>query len=450
MNILESIGKAIGIESLQKVVPSLKKAYEIATQNKDKGFFDKIRLFYDTYAEEMSKLDKDKKGIAADTQDKVQNILQGAVTLGKGNVVDQMKMRLNGRQKEMAYLIENLFTKRLKAFDRNLSDGAIRGIVAAALINANQESQFNPNATGDSGRGIGLFQVHPWGGGVAYRKVPENNINLILDKEVCTGRGKTLIARAKAGADVAELTALFSKYIERPGDEKGEMEKRANIARNVFRGGVTPEPRAVAAAPSEGSGKMLSLNIPNGVCKLKNNQDAWFFGSSSVVNSAQNLAGNFGYLGVTGINPRNFLKNLKSDWLEQIEKFDIRPRSIVLTGMGQNAIHRASNVASALSEYKQISNLLKQKFPGVSVKVVTVNPGTPDDKNVGVARAEFNRKLRQEYGSDCIDVASGLTEENGTVTKREYAGGDRIHLNSSGKKIWNRIVTDALSGRQSA
>ncbi|MDP2643166.1 MAG: phage tail tip lysozyme [Candidatus Peregrinibacteria bacterium] len=461
MNILESIGKALGIESLQNVVPSLKKAYELATQNGDKGFFEKISLFYTAYTEEMEKLDGEKKGITADTQDKVQATLRGAITLGEGNVVDQMKMRLNGRQKEMAYLIENLFTKRLKQFDRDLSDGAIRGIVGAALINANQESRFNPNATGDGGRGIGLFQVHPWGGSVAYRKVPENNINLILDKEVCTGRGKTLIRRAKAGADVAELTALFSKYIERPGDEKGEMEKRANVARNVFRGGIAPEPRAVASAVSPApqavapssevsDGKNLRFQIDlggikKGFCDLANGQKTWFFGSSSVVGTPKSMGGR---LGVTGINATEFLANLENTWWKKIETAGLKPpREVVITGLGQNSVSNDASVKKAITAYDGIRRFLAIR--GVSVvKFITINPGRPKNVNVGVARANFNKKLKQKYGSDCIDVASGLTEDGGYRTKGEYSGGDGIHLNPAGKKIWNQVVIAALNEGQ--
>ncbi|MFA6306093.1 MAG: phage tail tip lysozyme [Candidatus Gracilibacteria bacterium] len=447
---LESLGKSLGLDWFESAVPSFKKALEIATKSGDKGFLEKVGIFWNEFNKEMDKLDKEKEGITAETQDKVQATLQGAVTLGEGSVVDQMKMRLNGRQREMACLIENIFTKRLKQFDRDLSDEAIRRIVAAALVNVNQESKFNPNAAGDSGNGIGLFQVHPWGGSVAYRKVPENNINLILDKEVFTGRGKTLIRRAKEGADIAELTALFSKYIERPGDEKGEMEKRANVARNVFRGGVTPAPQAVASAPSPAlsassevsDGKSLRFDIDlggskKGGCDLSSGQKNWFFGSSGVVGVPKNIGGR---LGIVGIGPREFLRNLKDVWWDKIENAKLQlPEQIVLTGMAQNSVSSDSTVRQSLAEYGAIRAFLSGK--GVSVvKFITIQPS----EKHGESCAKFNKELKKKYGGNCIDVSSQTTVSDGTKVRPEFYG-DGTHLNRNGKKEWNRFVIAALN-----
>ncbi len=71
----ESIGKALGIDSLKNIVPNLKKAYELATKNKDGSFVDKIGIFLTSFSEEMEKLDGDKKQIAADATAKVKGII---------------------------------------------------------------------------------------------------------------------------------------------------------------------------------------------------------------------------------------------------------------------------------------------------------------------------------------------------------------------------------------
>jgi|GEM_PF-3236024 len=75
---LDSIGKSLGIESFSKIVPSLKKAMEVASKNKDGSFVDKIGIFLSALSDEMSKLDGDKKQIAADTTSKVQGIIAEA------------------------------------------------------------------------------------------------------------------------------------------------------------------------------------------------------------------------------------------------------------------------------------------------------------------------------------------------------------------------------------
>jgi len=72
---LDSIGKSFGVESFKNVVPGLKKAIELANQNKDKSFIDKIGIFLTTLSDEVSKLDGEKKQIATDTTEKVKEVV---------------------------------------------------------------------------------------------------------------------------------------------------------------------------------------------------------------------------------------------------------------------------------------------------------------------------------------------------------------------------------------
>ncbi|MCK9185979.1 phage tail tip lysozyme [Candidatus Gracilibacteria bacterium] len=438
---IESIEKALGFESFKNIVPSLKKAYEVAFVNNDKSFPEKISMFLTSLQDEMKRLDAEKNGITADAQGNVEQTL-GINIPAEGNVVDQMKMQLNGSQKNMAYLIENIFTTKLKAFDKDLSDGAIRNIVAAALINAYSESRFNPKANGDGGASRGLFQIQPWGGSIGYRENPENNINLILDKEVLKSRGEILIARAKEGADVSELTALFSKYIERPGNEKGEMTKRAALAKQVFKGGVAPQPSAsTEVATGENINFSIDLGgIKKGFCDLQSGQKTWFFGSSTVVGMPKSMGGR---LGVTALSPREFLQNLENNWWDKIQTAGIRlPQQIIITGMAQNSVNNDASVKKTLEDYEKIKRFLSSK--GVSVvKFITVQPS---DKN-GQYVAKFNDELKRKYGSDCIDTTSETTTAGGTKIKNEFHG-DGIHLNEKGKKAWNDVVSAALNEGQ--
>ncbi len=77
---LDAVGKAFGLESFKNVVPSLKKAMELANQNKDKSFFDKISIFVTSFTDEMDKLDVNKKQIAMDAEAKARKIVEEAKT----------------------------------------------------------------------------------------------------------------------------------------------------------------------------------------------------------------------------------------------------------------------------------------------------------------------------------------------------------------------------------
>ncbi|MFA6306094.1 MAG: D-alanyl-D-alanine carboxypeptidase family protein [Candidatus Gracilibacteria bacterium] len=78
MSLLESISKSFGLESLVNVVPSLKKAYDVAFKNNDKGFLEKIGMFLKTYNEEKDKLDGDKEQISSETTEKVKEVIAEA------------------------------------------------------------------------------------------------------------------------------------------------------------------------------------------------------------------------------------------------------------------------------------------------------------------------------------------------------------------------------------
>jgi len=110
--------------------------------------------------------------------------------------------------------------------------------IAAAIVNSYAESGLNPTIPGDGGHSIGLFQLNDWGAGqglsVEFRQDPVNNTKTILQREVLTGRGATFRRRAKEGASVAELAAIFARDIERPADKAGAMKTRSALAIQMF------------------------------------------------------------------------------------------------------------------------------------------------------------------------------------------------------------------------
>lgn len=160
--------------------------------------------------------------------------IAGAVMLwlGRGSGADVLPLLApkyrSERNDRMVGIIQTEFAKH----------GLGATAIAAAVANAYAESGLNPLASGDGGHSIGLFQLNDWGAGhglsVAYRQDPTNNARTILSREVLASAGKTLRARAAAGAGVGELAAIFARDIERPADKAGAMASRASLAEAMF------------------------------------------------------------------------------------------------------------------------------------------------------------------------------------------------------------------------
>ena len=72
---LDSIGKILHAEFFDNIMPSLKKAYEAAKENKDKGFFAKAKLFVDSFTEEMDRLKAEKDQTTEKAEQKAQQVI---------------------------------------------------------------------------------------------------------------------------------------------------------------------------------------------------------------------------------------------------------------------------------------------------------------------------------------------------------------------------------------
>lgn len=144
------------------------------------------------------------------------------------DVLELMRKDLTPSQRRMAQVIANEFK----------AAGFPATAQAAAIANAWVESKLNPEAVGDSGHSIGLFQLHDKGGGaglsVEYRANPVNNTRTILEREVLGSFGKRFRERTVEGAKVGELAAIFSQDIERPADTEGNKALRASLAESWF------------------------------------------------------------------------------------------------------------------------------------------------------------------------------------------------------------------------
>lgn len=139
----------------------------------------------------------------------------------------QEAVGLSPAQRKMVALIEQRFAEA----------GWSSDVAAAAVVNATAESGLDPKAIDASGKCVGLFQLNIDGAGaglsVEARQNPETNIRVILVKEM-KKRGQRIEDAADQGADVAELSAMFCRLIERPSNAEKRCAARANRARKLF------------------------------------------------------------------------------------------------------------------------------------------------------------------------------------------------------------------------
>lgn len=111
----------------------------------------------------------------------------------------------------------------------------------ALVTNAYAESLLNPEATGDGGRSVGLFQLHEDGAGRGMSREercdPALNTRRIL--QVVAGPDGNGLRRMRSTADIADLTAEFAHAIERCaacGYQGGdaELHRRRALAWQLF------------------------------------------------------------------------------------------------------------------------------------------------------------------------------------------------------------------------
>lgn len=113
---LDKIAKDLNLGFFQNVMPSLQKAYQVAKENGDKGFFNKAKIFMDSFGKEMSRLEAEKKQTTETTEQKAQQITSEA-------------------QDKMKTTVENLGTASQKALNTAMevaNDTYNKGISGAA------------------------------------------------------------------------------------------------------------------------------------------------------------------------------------------------------------------------------------------------------------------------------------------------------------------------------
>lgn len=251
----------------------------------------------------------------------------------------------------------------------------------------------------------------------------QGSIYYICHHEGLAGGKKFLRATSEGNCPKTEVLALANRVAYRASISEGfdiESLQKDEIAEIIDNG-------------KEGAnGK--------GIIKLKSNQDAWIFGSSSVVglNGTKDKLGlrNVGFFGIVGINSGNFYKKLVENW-DRIKALKLPPQ-VILMGMASNGLGNSDeSVRENLENYSKIKTLLESR--GTKITVATVQPSEKNGEGV----KKFNDELRKTYGENCIDVAKYTTTPDGTTIIPEYAA-QYGHLKGEGAKILDRMVVKAI------
>lgn len=138
---------------------------------------------------------------------------------------DYSKISFSSSQFEMMDLIEDVL--RDEGFDSPA--------IAAAIVNAYAESGFNPNAAGDGGHSIGLFQLNDAGGAGTGMSVSSRRDPVINTRRIAQVAKQSQFMNDMDETDhIPSLAASWSKNVERPSDTQGEMRKRARYAELMF------------------------------------------------------------------------------------------------------------------------------------------------------------------------------------------------------------------------
>lgn len=363
--------------------------------------------------------------------------------------LDYSLFRANHREKakEMATLIEEEFTKalnehpKLKDQPEEIKKRAIKNIVAAAIINAIAESGLNPDAVGDSGNSVGLFQLNSGGAGhgmsLEERKDSLTNVRTILEREVLAGGGKNLISQAIKGASPSKLAAIFSRDVERPRDTEGAMRTRERMTAKYFRNSAKEVQNTAEHVQETFDGNRGVINYKRG--------ETLILGSSSV-KALNNKVDGAGIMGWVGAGPDKMHKALNSGLWNKIAH--LKPKKVVLmglavNGMNQNSADTERITNNAMESYEQIIKFLKSQ--GVEeVKISVMQPF----EHCYEQRMAFNEKLKAKYGEQVIDPNGDLVGENGKI-KPEYVSGDGYHLTNGGPTIYGKKIAEAIKPKSS-
>lgn len=139
--------------------------------------------------------------------------------------VSDLAIGLTEEQRQVSNIIEN----ELKQI--GLSDN----LIAASIVNAYAESRLNPNAVGDRGNSIGLFQLNK--NGLGNKLTIENRHNVYTNTNVYglqLLKNKNIQILDESNCSIPILSAAITEHIMKPQNVEQNKIHRMEIAQKMF------------------------------------------------------------------------------------------------------------------------------------------------------------------------------------------------------------------------
>ena len=132
--------------------------------------------------------------------------------------------------------------KNAQTIERVLrSNGYDYRTVGAAIANAIGESGLNPDAVGDSGHSVGVFQLHDQGGGHGMTHAQRSDVatatQALIDRELRSGSKHGRNWREVAdnpASSLGDLTEAWCRFVERPKNQDADSASRRAIAAKLW------------------------------------------------------------------------------------------------------------------------------------------------------------------------------------------------------------------------
>ena len=338
-------------------------------------------------------------------------------------VSEQIKFKLNESQLKNAKIIEEEFIKA------GLTQP---NLIAAAIINSFKESGLNASIVGQEkdnegnlkGVSVGLFQLYDRGTAirdgklmsVEERQDPRINTQRIIEV-IKSGRGTNLRSQAKAGASVQDLVYTFCYKIEVPSDRITKGRERAKFSLDFW-----------AKKPAELDkliGRYTSVDSLPANVDLRNGQDTWYIGSSTVYGLSRDVNHDSeGVVGLEGGGTEQVYKELTDIILPRTEKIS-SPKRVILLGMGINTLSTTKPVEKTVNEtlesYLKIAKIFESKGAEVKISPLQLYKGKEEQITA------FNKELKTnpKYSKYFIDTG---------IDAPEIALPDGLHLDPEGTK----------------
>ena len=254
---------------------------------------------------------------------------------------------------------------------------------------------------------------------------------------------KKLLAAARAGASIAELTALFCIYIEIPADRFRRGRQRAGLSMKMFK---HTERQKKEIVPPKGTAIKEWTRTPDRIGRLakhknvrtriSSGQDRWIFSSSqgTLMEMGRLLKSpKTGICAIGAYNAKNFFKYFMKYIWPRVKHFKL-PGEIIIAGLYLNGAG-SWGAKKGLEHHMRIVRFFRAK--GVNVKIATCQPYPKRQNRINA----FNNLIRTKgLTKERIDLAKKVAPK-GTCKSGTLADG--IHLSYKNRKQFAKDLEQA-------